>query len=50
METCFILGPLLVSLTMLAGSPAFAVAASAVMTAVGTWHFAFGRDRALGRG
>jgi len=40
METCFILGPLLVSLTMLAGSPAFAVAASAVMTAIGTWHFA----------
>ncbi len=47
METCFILGPLLVSLTMLAGSPAFAVAASAVMTAVGTWHFS--RSGAIAR-
>jgi len=39
METCFILGPLLVSMTLLAGSAAFAVCASALLTAVGTWHF-----------
>lgn len=39
MECSFILGPLLVSLTMLAGSPAFAVIASAVMGVFGTWHF-----------
>ncbi|MBL8310802.1 MAG: MFS transporter [Burkholderiales bacterium] len=39
MEACFILGPLLVSLTLLAGSPAFAVVASALMTVIGTWHF-----------
>lgn len=39
MECSFILGPLLVSLTMLAGSPAFAVIASAVMGLLGTWHF-----------
>ena len=47
MECSFILGPLLVSLTMLAGSPAFAVLASAVMGALGTWHFS--RSGALAR-
>jgi len=47
MECAFILGPLLVSLTMLAGSPAFAVIASAVMGAAGTWHFS--RSGALAR-
>ncbi len=39
MECSFILGPLAVSLTMLAGSPAFAVLASALMGVLGTWHF-----------
>ena len=47
MECSFILGPLVVSLTMLAGSPAFAVLASAVMGALGTWHFS--RSGALTR-
>ncbi len=47
METCFILGPLLVSLAMLAGSPAVAVAVAAALTAIGTWHFA--RSGALAR-
>jgi predicted MFS family arabinose efflux permease len=47
MECSFILGPLLVSLTMLAGSPAFAVMASALFVAVGTWHFS--RSGALAR-
>ena len=47
MECSFILGPLIVSMTMLAGSPAFAVVASAVMIAVGTWHFS--RSGALTR-
>ena len=47
LELSFILGPLLVSLTMLAGSPAFAVLASAVMGALGTWHFS--RSGALTR-
>ena len=40
MEGCFIIGPLLVSLTMLAASPAFAVLAAALLASVGTWHFA----------
>lgn len=39
MECSFILGPLLVSLAMLAGSPAFAVLAAALFVAFGTWHF-----------
>ena len=47
MECSFILGPLVVSLTMLAGSPAFAVLASAVMGVLGTWHFS--RSGALAR-
>ncbi|MBC7710136.1 MAG: MFS transporter [Rhizobacter sp.] len=47
LECSFILGPLIVSLTMLAGSPAFAVLASAVMGALGTWHFS--RSGALTR-
>ena len=47
MECAFILGPLAVSLTMLAGSPAFAVLASAVMGVLGTWHFS--RSGALAR-
>lgn len=47
MECAFILGPLLVSMTMLAGSPAYAVLASAVMIALGTWHFS--RSGALAR-
>ena len=47
MELSFILGPLVVSLTMLAGSPAFAVLASALMGALGTWHFS--RSGALTR-
>ncbi len=47
MECSFILGPLLVSLTMLAGSPAFAVLASAVIGVLGTWHFS--RSGALAR-
>ena len=34
-ESCFILGPLLVSLGLLAGSPAYAVALAAVCTAIG---------------
>ena len=34
-ETCFILGPLLVSLGLLAGSPAYAVALAAACTAIG---------------
>ena len=47
LECSFILGPLVVSLTMLAGSPAFAVLASAVMGVLGTWHFS--RSGALTR-
>lgn len=47
MECCFIFGPLLVSLALLLGSPATAVSASAVMTALGTWLFA--RSGALTR-
>ena len=47
MECSFILGPLLVSLTMLAGSPALAVLASAVLGVLGTWHFS--RSGALAR-
>ena len=47
MECSFILGPLLVSLTMLAGSPAFAVLAAAVLGVLGTWHFS--RSGALTR-
>ena len=47
LECSFILGPLVVSLTMLAGSPAFAVLASAVMGALGTLHFS--RSGALTR-
>ena len=47
LECSFILGPLIVSLTMLAGSPAFAVLASAVMGVLGTWHFS--RSGALTR-
>ena len=47
MECSFILGPLMVSLTMLIGSPAFAVLASALMGALGTWHFS--RSGALAR-
>ena len=35
-ETCFILGPLLVSLALLAGSPAYAVALAAACAAIGT--------------
>jgi MFS family permease len=40
MECSFILGPLIVSLTMLGGSPAFAVIAAALLVVFGTWHFA----------
>ena len=47
MECSFILGPLIVSLTMLAGSPAFAVLAAAGMGVLGTWHFS--RSGALTR-
>ena len=47
MECSFILGPLLVSLTMLAGTPAFAVLAAALIGALGTWHFS--RSGALTR-
>ncbi len=47
MECSFILGPLIVSLTMLAGSPAFAVIAAALLVALGTWHFS--RSGALTR-
>lgn len=39
MECAFILGPLLVSVAMVASSPAVAVMASALIMAVGTWHF-----------
>lgn len=39
-ELCFILGPLLVSVALLAGSPAYAVALSAVCTVLGTPLFA----------
>ena len=38
-ESSFVLGPLLVSVAILAGSPAFAVVASALLVALGTWHF-----------
>lgn len=47
MECAFVLGPLLVSLAVLAGSPAFAVAASAALVAFGTWQFS--RSGALAR-
>ena len=47
MECAFILGPLMVSLAMVAGSPVVAVLASAVLTALGTWHFS--RSGALTR-
>ena len=47
MECAFILGPLMVSLAMVAGSPMVAVLASAVLTALGTWHFS--RSGALAR-
>jgi MFS family permease len=47
MECSFILGPLAVSVTMLLGSPAMAVIASALMIALGTWQFS--RSGALAR-
>ncbi len=47
MECSFVLGPMIVSLGVVAGSPAFAVIAAAVMTALGTSHFA--RSGALER-
>jgi MFS family permease len=47
MECAFILGPLMVSLAMVAGSAAVAVIASAAMVLVGTWHFS--RSGALAR-
>ena len=39
MESSFILGPFLVSLAVLAGTPAFAVVGSAFCVALGVWHF-----------
>lgn len=39
MECAFVLGPLLVSFAVLAGSPAFAVLASAAFVLIGTWQF-----------
>ncbi len=47
MECAFVLGPLIVSLAVLAGSPAFAVVASAVLVWFGTWQFS--RSGALAR-
>jgi MFS family permease len=47
MECAFVLGPLIVSLAVLAGSPAFAVIASAAFVLYGTWQFA--RSGALAR-
>jgi MFS family permease len=47
MECAFILGPLMVSLAMVASSAAAAVIVSALLTALGTWHFS--RSGALAR-
>ncbi len=47
MEFSFILGPFLVSLAVIAGTPAFAVVGSAACVALGVWHFS--RSGALTR-
>ncbi len=47
MECSFILGPFLVSLAVVAGTPAFAVVGSAACVALGVWHFS--RSGALTR-
>ncbi len=47
MECSFVLGPFLVSLAVIAGTPAFAVVGSAACVMIGVWHFS--RSGALTR-